>query len=63
MDYGASKQPNNPLPEWILRLLGASGSKRSWIDLKSRGKFLKKLWCYVGGILQDNLVLSTGLIM
>ena len=28
------------------------------------GKFLKKLWCCVGGgVLQDNLVLSIGLIM
>ena len=29
-----------------------------------RGKFLKKLWCCVGGeYSKDNLVLSTGLIM
>ena len=27
------------------------------------GKFLKKLWCCSVGVLQDNLVLSTGLMM
>ena len=27
------------------------------------GKFLKKLWCCVGGSIQDNLVLSTELTM
>ena len=27
------------------------------------GKFLKKLWCCIGGSVQDNLIWSTGLIM
>ena len=31
--------------------------------MRKGGKFLKKLWCFLVGVLQDNLVLSTGLIM
>ena len=43
-------------------------SSRETVNLEEnkRGKFLKKLWCCVGrdwGVLQDNLVLSAGLIM
>ena len=36
----------------------------SWEKQTNKGgKFLKKLWCCVGGVLQDNLVLSTELTM
>ena len=46
----------------ILKSLNAKDRKRN--KMLKGGKFLKKLWCCVGGgVLQDNLVLSTGLIM
>ena len=36
LDYGTSKEPKNPLPEWIFRFFDPPWSERSWIDLFSR---------------------------
>ena len=39
-------------------------SHKQSINFNKGGKFLKKLWCCVGGkVLQGNLALSTDLIM
>ena len=39
------------------------GRKEGYSGSDKRGKFLKKLWCCVGGrVQQGNLVLSTDLI-
>ena len=47
----------------ITRKMVARENSRAVI-LSKGGKFLKKVWCYVGeGVKEDNLVISTGLII